>query len=256
MTNRFRWLPFMFAIFVGGCGGESEKLQRQEAERVAKEATEEAKKSTAKQRREETLSTIETLRKKHNATLSWRTPFNPTRKPKRDDDKTKYGEELFSRPLHSFEIQQILETTDETPFLFVGGLIDVIRDGTKCKCYFWVDLRGDTVAVELESTELQAREIIRVSDAVSLDEDEYEWFKRFAIVVREISVAKTENIQHFEITTHIRTYENGIEIEGNDDSEVSTGNDRVIHGKLIDFAPVFINDEPVAWGGMSDYFDE
>ena len=254
MTNRFRWLPFILAIFVGGCGGESEKLQRQEAERVAKEAAKEAKKSTAKQRREETLSTIETLRKKHNSTLSWRTPFNPTRTPKRDDDKTKYREELFSRPLYSFEIQQILETTDETPFLFVGHLNDVIRDGTRCKCYFEVELRGNWFAVELDSTELQTREIIRVSDAVSLDEDEYDWFKRFAIVVREISVAKTANIQHFEITTHIRSYEHGI--EGDDVSEVSSGSDRVIHGKLIDFAPVLINDEPVAYGGMSDLFDE
>ena len=227
MTNRFRWLPLVFALFVGGCGGESAELQRQEAERVAEKAAKEAKEaeeSATKQHREETLATIETLRKKHNATLSWRTPFNPTRKPKRDDDKTNYREEsLFSRPLHSFEIQQILETTDETPFLFVGRLIDVIRDGTRCKCYFAVELRGNYVAVELESTELQAREIIRVSDAVSLDEDEEdEWFKRFAIVVREISV----------------------------------GPDRVIHGKLIDFAPVLINDEPVEYGGMSDYFDE
>ena len=235
MTNRFRWLPLVFALFVGGCGRESAEFKRQEAERAAEKAAKEAKEaeeSTAKQRREEALAVIETLRKKHNATPSWKLRFGPTRKL-----RDMYG---FIRHLTSFEVQQLLETTDDKPFIFVGALRSVIRKGAICKCVFSIVLDDETTAdLEFESPEPQARDIIMASDTSDAALGTRPCF--FAVVVREISVTETSD-QDFVISMDISvSTDSSDRADSNSESYVSSGPRRVIHAKLIAIAPILID---------------
>lgn len=163
---------------------------------------------------------IESLRKEHKASPSWKLQFGPKVDSQREDE--------FRRHLYSIEIEDVLETTNGSPILFVASLGDIVRNGPTCKCIFFTELGKESVGLELECSAIEARNLIKAVDASS------DFDGRFAVVVRELSVTR-EDSRNFKIETHV--FVNHDE-EPRADSEAEARGGLVLRGKLVGFASI------------------